>query len=417
MAGQLTENEIFNFCDYSAGYISLVLGRCALISLAVFGLALLLRGAFLKGCCFRRGMAWGLLLVAPFLGKLRVHYEMQLFAGMLGWWDVLCIEHWWIRHGYLAGVMLGAGLMWRRRRKLSGLVREMEKKTFCGQQVYLNELPVTPFSVGLLSPKIVLPRRMEQGFSEEELRFILLHEKVHIRSGHLWFYLAWDLCQMILWINPLFLLCRESFREDLEDICDRITIQSSGGAAKAYGEALLKCMKELGGRENKGVASFAKRQRYGLVRRRFKRIAGFEPYGRFRTRALGACGAAVLAGALVMVWAYSFPPYTEIREVILMDDFQGRKVILPDNRQLREAVSWDGSRVYIDCEAMDELLREHQFEGERFWLGIGGYTKIPSMGGGGSIVYVDYGEHGKELCIPYCNGEDKTAAALLKWIL
>ena len=54
MAGQLTENEIFNFCDYSAGYISLVLGRCALISLAVFGLALLLRGAFLKGCCFRR---------------------------------------------------------------------------------------------------------------------------------------------------------------------------------------------------------------------------------------------------------------------------------------------------------------------------------------------------------------------------
>ena len=44
MAGQLTENEIFNFCDYSAGYISLVLGRCALISLAVFGLALLLRG-------------------------------------------------------------------------------------------------------------------------------------------------------------------------------------------------------------------------------------------------------------------------------------------------------------------------------------------------------------------------------------
>lgn len=66
---------------------------------------------------------------------------------------------------------------------------------------------------------------------------------------------------------------------------------------------------------------------------------------------------------------------------------------------------------------MDELLREHQFEGERFWLGIGGYTKIPSMGGGGSIVYVDYGEHGKELCIPYCNGEDKTAAALLKWIL
>jgi len=51
------------------------------------------------------------------------------------------------------------------------------------------------------------------------------------------------------------------------------------------------------------------------------------------------------------------------------------------------------------------------------WLGIGGYTKIPSMGGGGSIVYVDYGEHGKELCIPYCNGEDKTVAALLKWIL
>lgn len=80
----------------------------------------------------------------------------------------------------------------------------------------------------------MIPRRMEQEFTDDELRLVLLHEKVHIRSGHLWFYLVWDLCQMVLWINPLFILCRDFFLEDLENICDRITIQRSGKSERRH---------------------------------------------------------------------------------------------------------------------------------------------------------------------------------------
>lgn len=417
MAGQLTESGIFNFFDYSAGYISVVLGRCALISLAVFAGILLLRSTLLKRACFLRGMVWGFLFVTLFMGKVKVIYEAERFAGMFGWWDVLCMEHWWIRHGYIAGIVFGTAVVCRRRIQLNRLVLGMEKKTLCGQEVCLNELLVTPFSVGLIFPKIVIPRRMEQEFTDDELRLVLLHEKVHIRSGHLWFYLVWDLCQMVLWINPLFILCRDFFLEDLEDICDRITIQRSGKSFQMYGEVLLKCMRELKFAEKGAAASFADWQGYGYFKRRFRRIAGFKPYGCFFTKALAAGGTAVLAITLLMAQMYSFPRYTEIRDVILFDDLRGQRVVLPDSRQLREAVSWDGSRIYMDCRAMDEILGEHQFEGERFWLGIGGYTKIPSMGGGGSIVYVDYEGHGKELCIPYSDGDAKPGAVLLKWML
>lgn len=417
MAGQLTGNGIFNFIDYSAGYISVVLGRCALISLAVFAGILLLRGTVLKGTCFLRGLIWGFLFITLFLGKLKVIHGNGTLAWIFRWWDALCIEHWWARHGYLAGIVLGAGAVYRRRRRLGRLVLGMGKKTVRDQEVYLNELPATPFSVGLIFPKIVIPRRMEQGFTDGELRLILLHEQVHIRLGHLWFYLAWDLCRVILWMNPLFILCRDFFQEDLENICDRITIQRSGGAFKMYGEALLKCMRELKFAEQGAEASFGKWSGYGYLKRRFVRIAGFEPYGCFRVRVLALGGAAVLAGALLTAWMYSFPRYTEIRDVILVDELQGQRVFMPDSEQLRRAVSWDGSRVYIDCEALDVVLCEYQYEGEGFWLRIGGYTKIPSMGGGGSIVYVDYQGHGKELSIPYCNQDGKPEAVLLKWMM
>ncbi|TGY98237.1 hypothetical protein E5329_00165 [Petralouisia muris] len=47
---------------------------------------------------------------------------------------------------------------------------------------------------------------------------MILHEKIHIRLGHLWFYFLWDLLRCLLWPNPFLTLCTGYFRQDLEDI-------------------------------------------------------------------------------------------------------------------------------------------------------------------------------------------------------
>jgi len=78
------------------------------------------------------------------------------------------------------------------------------------------------------------------------------------------------------------------------------------------------------------------------------------------------------------------------------------------------ALSWDDSRVLIHRVAMDRLLEKYGVEGKQFWLGFGGYSKIPKMGSGGNCVKVDY--HGKEeiLQIHYSNSENNFWIALVK---
>ena len=121
----------------------------------------------------------------------------------------------------------------------------MEKGNICGQRILISEMMTTPFAVGLFRAKIIIPRILLEKFEFEELKLILLHEKIHIRLGHLWFYLLWDIIRILLWPNLFLTLCMKDFKEDMEDICDRITIRRSGGSAYEYGELLIKSIKIL----------------------------------------------------------------------------------------------------------------------------------------------------------------------------
>lgn len=51
-------------------------------------------------------------------------------------------------------------------------------------------MPVTPSTMGVFRHKIVIPEIILKEYSREELQTILLHEKTHIRLGHLLFYLC-----------------------------------------------------------------------------------------------------------------------------------------------------------------------------------------------------------------------------------
>ncbi len=94
----------------------------------------------------------------------------------------------------------------------------------------------SPFVIGLFRPKIYLPCSL----SEEEQKYILLHEQHHIRRGdHIVKALAFAaLC--IHWFNPLVWLAFVLACRDMEMSCDEAVIRSLGEDIRAeYSASLL----------------------------------------------------------------------------------------------------------------------------------------------------------------------------------
>ena len=121
----------------------------------------------------------------------------------------------------------------------------MEKRMVDHTVIYVTKTPVTPSTVGVFRPKIIMPEVILKGYDRKDFQTILLHEKTHIRLGHLLFYFLWDILRALLWLNPFLAIGTKYFREDMEEICDWVTIKRSKGRAYAYGQLLLKSMRVL----------------------------------------------------------------------------------------------------------------------------------------------------------------------------
>ncbi len=104
--------------------------------------------------------------------------------------------------------------------------------------VYLCDQVASPFILGILRPRIYFPSDMAEG----EYRYVLAHERAHLRRrDNLWKPTGY-LLLCVYWFNPLcwlayILLCR-----DIELACDEKALRSLGvEQKKAYSRALLSC--------------------------------------------------------------------------------------------------------------------------------------------------------------------------------
>ena len=234
--------SLINFCT---AYYTTQLVRCAAFSFVLIGLVMLLRKIFFSERTFLRGMSWALFLVIPFLGRLKMFYENA--AVLKATWRITAVTASWLWGDriYMAGILVTAICIFGKRIRLQRTVSGMEKVMFENVRIYVTDMNITPFTVGLLKPKIVLPKVMADSYSKDELKSVIQHEQTHIRLGHLWFGFAWDMLRCLLWINPLLTVFQKHFRADMEDICDRVCIQSSRRTAHEYGMVLLKTLKLL----------------------------------------------------------------------------------------------------------------------------------------------------------------------------
>ncbi|MBP3684297.1 MAG: M56 family metallopeptidase [Oscillospiraceae bacterium] len=136
---------------------------------------------------------------------------------------------------WLLGVVAMGGyaaLSYLRLKKRIGPAMDLGNNTFACD--YID----SPFILGIVRPKIYLPSDLDP----ESARYVLAHEKAHLkRRDHWWKPLGYCLL-MIHWFNPLvwiayILLCR-----DIELACDEKVIRQLGTVEKkAYSAALLRC--------------------------------------------------------------------------------------------------------------------------------------------------------------------------------
>ena len=115
-----------------------------------------------------------------------------------------------------------------------------EEKVIFGEKLGIIDLPISPCTFGLFSPKILFPKNLMEELEDEELKTVIIHEKAHIRLGHLWIFFIWELLSSFYWMNPFLKMSFPLLRADMEEICDRVTIATSGKDYLEYGELILK---------------------------------------------------------------------------------------------------------------------------------------------------------------------------------
>jgi TonB family protein len=93
--------------------------------------------------------------------------------------------------------------------------------------VFLTDLNISPMAFGLVRPKIIIPRSLQQELNSAELKLVLLHESIHCqRADPLWRF-ALATLNNIYWFLPWQRFNQEMLIQDQEYACDEQVIQKS----------------------------------------------------------------------------------------------------------------------------------------------------------------------------------------------
>lgn len=118
------------------------------------------------------------------------------------------------------------------------LRRKVTEAVLLRDNLWQSEAVASPFVLGFFRPRIYLPF----GMDEENLSYVVAHEKAHIKCRDHWIKPIGFLLLIVYWFNPLIWLAFILLCRDIELACDeRVVKQMSAKDKKAYSKALLTC--------------------------------------------------------------------------------------------------------------------------------------------------------------------------------
>jgi bla regulator protein BlaR1 len=104
----------------------------------------------------------------------------------------------------------------------------------------------SPAIFGLWRPQLILPKRLLNELSQEELRFVLLHELGHVRRQDLFVNCVLICLQAFHWFNPVIWLACRRMRSDQELACDALVLSRLKVHENlSYGETIVKLLESL----------------------------------------------------------------------------------------------------------------------------------------------------------------------------
>ncbi len=155
----------------------------------------------------------------PIIYKVNILEDIFHIAGMI--WLTVCLA-----------VILALAILY------AVTLHEMRDAIYDGEMVYYSDKITSPAVYGLIKPKIVFP----SSYRGKDIRFVLLHEKAHIKRGdNLWRVLAFTVTA-VHWFNPFAWLFLKWFLSDLELACDEHVLSNlNDSEIKDYAYTLLDC--------------------------------------------------------------------------------------------------------------------------------------------------------------------------------
>ena len=142
-------------------------------------------------------------------------------------WQALFVVVWLIGFMCYAGWLIVA--QWR-----------FEKAVAWRKRFGISPAGTSPAMLGILPPRLVLPRDFRQRYSRAERRLILQHERTHVERGDSITNLAMAVLTTSQWWNPLVIFASRALSRDQERACDARVIHRHPNQLRTYADALSK---------------------------------------------------------------------------------------------------------------------------------------------------------------------------------
>ncbi len=347
-------------------------------------LVLLIRGVYRKAKGanpYVYGFLWILPLVAVFAGKWTVFEWGTLGRCEEVMWEfldevpMLGATYWGIAVIIWGCYLVGKFRLWYRVRqypKIKGLA--MKERWI---QIRISDAWHSPFTCGIMRPRIVLPADYEERYTREELELVLLHERMHIQCYHTFFFGVMAFARAVCWMNPVVYWGVQAFRTDMEVFCDGKVARERDRIR--YGKLILKSLLELQEPENvlQQVTFFFSQSE---CRRRIELLAA-QKGGFWKKRKWILCGVVgVVALAMVILLTSSrwvATEYTGIDSILVRESVQEMTwtEISLTTEQCEAVIKNENEfAILIDSKTLRELVRKQGYDGGEVAIWYGGYN-------------------------------------------
>lgn len=134
----------------------------------------------------------------------------------------------------------------------------------------------TPCLCHLFKPKILIPINVAKSISDEEFKYIIMHELTHLKKKDMFLNLIITLLSTVYWFNPILLYGFHKMRQDCEFSCDSKVISYLDKNENIhYGNALIRVL-ELSGNSNRLVGTTSLVMNSSEIKRRILMISKYK---------------------------------------------------------------------------------------------------------------------------------------------